>query len=655
MPQADRQPERSRHGGDPVYLTLTFLRRLVCLLPHRLAARLGEWLGGLCYAVDLRHRRIAKSNLVNAFPEWSHRQVCRTARAVFRHFARTTIEFLRLPRYADAAYRARWLTVVGEEHLRRAHALGRGVILLSAHWGNWELMGLTCAALGYPVSAIARHVGSRGLTRFINETRGVTGMRVFDKLQAARPTLAALRAGECVGILIDQNDAVTGIPAKYFGRDCATTPALASFALKTGAVVVPAMCPIGPDGRSEARFYAPTEPPATGDAPRDVAEMTQRVTSFVEARVRERPEQWFWVHRRWKPFDRGQMRPDFRYVETILVKMPNWMGDVVMALPVFDYLRAAFPDARITALVKAPMGELLRMVEHVDEVIEYAHRGGLKRLLDTARTIRRVRRRCFHAALLLPNSLNSALWAALAGIPLRVGARGQWRRWLLTHTIAPRPKDMHQAAHYVEIAARLGDAPPPDAPHASVRPDDAAWAERFLAERGCNSSAPVVGLNPGAAYGSAKRWLPERFAEVGRRLRDTFGAQVLVFGSRDDAPVTGPIVEQIGPGAHDLAGRTSLGRLAALMARCRVVITNDTGPMHLAGAVGAKVVALFGSTSPERTAPSGDVTIVKKDCDCAPCLRRECPTDFRCMTSITADEVVEHAAAYLRGIPCQDN
>lgn len=631
-----------------MYLTLTFLCRLVCLLPHRLAARLGEWLGRVWYAVDARHRRIAKANLVNAFPEWPHARIRRTARAMFRHFARTMIEFMRLPRYADPAYRARWMTVVGDEHLRKAHALGRGVILLSAHWGNWELMGLTCAALGYTVSAIARNVGSRGLTRFINETRAVTGMRVFDKMQAARPTLAALRAGECVGILVDQNDAVTGIAATYFGRECATTPALASFALKTGAAVVPAVCPLGPDGRNEARFYEPIEPPRTGDAQRDVAEMTQRVTSFVEARVRERPEQWFWVHRRWKPFDRGQMRRGFRYVETILVKMPNWMGDVVMALPVCEYLKAAYPDARIAALIKAPLGELLRDNPYVDEVIEYAHRRGPKRLLDTVRTIRRVRQRYYHAALLLPNSLSSALWMALAGIPLRVGTRGQWRRWLLTHPVAPRPEGTHQSNHYVEIAARLAEAPRPGPPRAAVGREDAAWAERFLAEHGLNSSTPIIGLNPGAAYGPAKRWLPERFAELGRRLRDTYGAQVFVFGAREDAPVTGPIVEQIGAGAHDLAGRTSIGGLAALMARCRVVITNDTGPMHLAGAVGAKVVAIFGSTSPGRTAPSGDVTIVKKECDCAPCMLRECPSDFRCMTSITADEVVEHAAAYMR-------
>ena len=631
-----------------MYLALTLLRRLVCLLPDRVAAVLGEWFGRLWHVVDVRHRRVAKANLVNAFPQWSYGQVCRTARGVFKHFGQTTIEFLRLPLYANPAYRARRLTVTGEEHLRRAYARGRGVILLSAHWGNWELMGIVCAALGYPVSAIARKVGTRGVTRFVNETRGVTGMRVSDKLSAARATLAALRAGECVGILIDQNDAVTGIPATFFGRACATSPALASFALKTGAAIVPAMCPLGPDGRYEARFSEPIVPAESEDPQRDVAEMTQRLTSLVERCVRRRPEQWFWVHRRWKPFDRGRMRRGFRYVETILVKMPNWIGDVVMALPVFEYLKAAYPDARVAALIKAPMGELLRGTPHVDEVLEYAHRKGLKGFADTARTIGRIRRRHFHAAVILPNSLSSALWIALAGIPLRVGTRGQCRRWLLTHPVAPRPEGMHQGEHYITIAARLAEAPPPGAPHVSVWSTHAAWAEQFLVERGLNSGGPIVGLNPGAAYGPAKRWLPERFAEVGRRLRDAYGARILVFGSPADAPVTGPIAAQIGQAAHDLTGRTTLGELAALMARCHVVITNDTGPMHLAGAVGTKVVAIFGSTSPERTAPPGDVTIIKKECECAPCLLRECNRDFRCMTSITADEVVESAAACLR-------
>ncbi len=632
----------------PVYLALTFLRRLLCLLSHRLAVALGEWLGRVWYAVDVRHRRVAKANLVNAFPEWSHRQVCRTARRVFRHFARVLIDFLRLPRYADPAYHARWLSVVGEEHLRKAHALGRGVILLSAHWGNWELMGLTCAALGYRVSAIARKIGSRGLTRFINETRGVTGMRVLDKMQAARPTLAALGAGEYVGILIDQNDAVTGIPASFFGRECATTPALASFALKTGAPVVPAVCPLGPDGRYRARFFEPITPPQTGDPQRDAAVMTQRLTSFVEQRVREIPEQWFWVHRRWKPFDCGCMRRGFRYVETVLIKMPNWLGDTVMSLPVCEYLRTAYPHARIIALIRAPYGGVLEGNAYVDEVIEYSHRRGVRGLLDLARTLRRLRRRYFHAAVLMTNSFSSALWIALAGIPLRVGTRGQWRRWLLTHTVRPRPRDIHQRDHYVEIAARLADAPRPSPRQVTVTDEHAAWAEQFLRAHGVNSDTPIVGLNPSAGTGPAKRWLPERFAEVGRRLHDAYGATLLVFGAAHDAALTESVVRQIGRGAHDLAGRTTVAQLAALMARCRLFITNDTGPMHLADAVGTTVVAIFGSTNPVCTSPAGPATVIKKECDCAPCMRRECNRDFRCMTSITADEVFEQAAAYLR-------
>ncbi len=614
-----------------------------------MAIALAGWLGRVWYLVDARHRRVAKSNLVNAFPDWPYRTVCRTARGVCRHFARVLIDFLRLPRYADARYRARWVRVEGEEHVRAAQALGRGVILLGAHWGNWELMGLVCAALGYRVSAIARTVGSRGMTRFVNETRGVTGMRVFDKMQAARSTLAALKAGECVGILVDQNDAVTGIAARFFGRECATTPALASFALKTGAPVVPAFCTLDEDGRYAARFGPPVAPPQTGDTDREVAEMTQRVTSCVEARVRERPEQWFWVHRRWKPFDRGQMHAGFRYVETILVKMPNWIGDVVMALPALQYLKSAIPEARIAALIKAPLGELLRGNAHVDEVIEYSHRRGVRNVADLARTIRRVRRRTFHAAVLLTNSLSSALWVALARIPLRVGTRGQWRRWLLTHPVAPRPTGMHQAEHYIEIARRVAAAPRPSPPHVGIDKEQAAWAERFLATQRLNSAGPLVGLSPGAAYGPAKRWLPERFAEVARRLRDEHGARVLIFGTRSDSAITGPLAEQIGGGALDLTGKTTLSQLAALMARCRVVVTNDSGPMHLAGAVGANVVALFGSTSPERTSPAGRVTIMRHECDCAPCMQRECDRDFRCMTSITADEVFEAAAAWLRG------
>jgi len=436
-----------RHGvaSNLVYSLLVFIRRLVCVLPHRVAAALAVFTGLAWYGLAWRRRRVAKSNLVNAFPEWSHRRVGRTARASFISFMRTVVEFFRRPRYADPAYRARRVSVAGQAHLRAAFERGRGVILLLAHWGNWELIGPELAALGYPHRAVGRQLRSEAFMRFIHKTRGRSEMRFIDKHEAVRPTLAALRAAECVGIFIDQTTSEPGIETTFFGRVCMATRGPAAFALKTGAPVVPAMCPLLDDGRYEVRFDEPIAPPHTGDFQRDAAAMTQRLTSFVEARVREKPGQWLWSHRRWKPLDQGRFRIGFRHVETILVEAPDTPEEVEASRPVYAYLKAAYPHGRLTVLVGAALKHLVEGNPHVDEVIAYGRRS----LLD-------LRRRYFHVAVLLSDSFGSAFRAVLAGIPLRVGARGGWRDWLLTHRVAPRSRERDK--YYLEIAGALADA-----------------------------------------------------------------------------------------------------------------------------------------------------------------------------------------------------
>ncbi len=439
----------------PVYLTLTFLRRFTCLLPRRLVFILGACLGSLWYALDATQRRVAKSNLVNAFPAWPHRRVCRTARAVFRHLAQMALEFLRIPRYTDAAYRRRWVRIVHEEHLRAASQPGRGVIILTAHIGNWELGGLLCTALGYPAIAIAERIGPKGLMKFVNETRELMGMRVVEKRAVVRPILAALRAGEYATNLIDQNAGRNGLEASFFGRICSTPRGPASFALKTGAPIAPAVCVLQPDGRYELRFYEPIVLRPTADPKRDVADMTQRLTSFVEARVREHPDQWHWEYKRWKPFNLGQFHRGFRYVETILVHAPEAPDDLAAVLPACEHLKAAYPHSRLAVLVKAPLAARLPASPHVNEVVEYRHRPGVRGLVDALRTVRRVRRRYFHVAVLLTDSPGPALRMALAGIPLRVGTRGP----LLSHRLPPRSPGTSARDHFLRIAARLARRP----------------------------------------------------------------------------------------------------------------------------------------------------------------------------------------------------
>jgi hypothetical protein len=334
--------------------------------------------------------------------------------------------------------------------------------MVTAHIGNWELGGLVSAALGYPAIAIAERIGPKGLMRFINETRVLMGMRVVDKRVVVRPIFAALRAGECATNLVDQNAGSTGLEVAFFGRVCSTPKGAATFALKTGAALVPALCTLQPDGRYELRFYEPVPLEPTANAERDVAATTRQLTSFVEARVRERPEQWHWEYKRWKPFRRGRFRKRFRYVESILVHAPAKPDEIEHVVPVCEYLKGAYPHSRVAVLVEATHSGLIRTGPHVDEVIEYRRARGVRGLVEAARLIRRLRHRYFHLSVLLTGSFESALWAALAGIPLRVGEGGRGRGGSLTHVVDGAKPGTTATDRFLAVAARIARPPTPE-------------------------------------------------------------------------------------------------------------------------------------------------------------------------------------------------
>jgi len=434
-----------------MYYVLLLASRLFSLLPERLAVGAAPLFGRLWYALDGKRRRIARSNIALAYPEWSYRRACAMARASFVHFVRNIIVFLRAPYCLKPAYLRRYVGISGEDNIRAAYERGRGVVLLLAHWGNWEVGGLVCSLLGYPHSAVGRAFHSKGAMRFLNSTRARSGTRFIDKHEAVRPVLAALRGGECVGFFIDQTTSEPGILTTFFGRACKTTRGPAAFALKTGSPVVPVMCPLLPDGRYEVRFHPPIEPPGTGDVRRDIDELAQRMTSFVEARVRERPGQWLWMHRRWKPADGGRFHREFRYVETILVMALDEPGDAGAVGRVCAFLREHCPQARIAVLAAPSCASDLEGGAGIDEVIEAPSRGGW------IKTWCRLRRCDFHVAIVLSGSARAAFLAKAAGIRLRVGSSKQGGRRLLTHHAPPRSSDESLAEHWVRVAATIID------------------------------------------------------------------------------------------------------------------------------------------------------------------------------------------------------
>ena len=361
----------------------------------------------------------------------------------------------------------------------------------------------------------------------------------------------------------------------------------------------------------------------------------------------------------------------------ILVRGVNWLGDAVMTTPALLRLREKFPATHITLLTPAKLADLWKHHPAVDETISFSPD-------ETALAItKKLRAQKFDLALVLPNSPRSALEVFLARIPQRVGYARPWRNFFLTQAIPPRAEAVkmrkrsvaeiqqlvsqtktqivnrksqivnqqaHQIFEYLNLVSALGANPEPLPPQLFIAPDEiAAVKKRFNLDKFEN---PIFGLNPGAEYGPAKRWPVEKFISAAKEIQQKTNCIWLLFGGKSDAALANQIESAIGnrQSAINLAGRTSLRELMSLLKLCRVLLTNDTGPMHVAAALGTPVVAPFGSTSPELTGPvfSSNAQILKSTVPCSPCFLRECPIDFRCMNEIGVERVVEAVLSVVR-------
>jgi heptosyltransferase II len=392
----------------------------------------------------------------------------------------------------------------------------------------------------------------------------------------------------------------------------------------------------------------------------------------------------------------------------ILVRGVNWLGDAVMTTPALLRLREHFPGALIALLTPEKLRGLWLHHPAVDEVITFKSDEGPLRIAKkvqlmmwpesagkptvaasaklAASAINPLQRGAFDLALVLPNSPRSALETWLARIPRRVGYARPWRNFFLTTAVPSRPDagqmrkrsaseirrlisngganefssspfqaSAHQIYDYLHLVAALGANPEPLPTQLAVTPGELkAVAQKFNLTSQFTNNRPIFGLNPGAEYGPAKRWLPDRFIAAAREIQKRTKCVWLILGGKADAVVANEIAAAIGAGqseAISLAGQTSLRELCAAIKLCRVLLTNDTGPMHIAAALGTPVVVPFGSTSPELTGPilsaGARHQLIKSDAPCSPCFLRECPIDFRCMNGITVERVV---AAVLQSV-----
>lgn len=337
----------------------------------------------------------------------------------------------------------------------------------------------------------------------------------------------------------------------------------------------------------------------------------------------------------------------------ILIRGPNWLGDAVMCEPALRGLKRLFPNADLALLVKPAVAELFKGHPSLTHILIYDDKGLHAGLAGKWTLAGEVRRHGFDCAVLFQNAFEAALLTFLAGVPRRYGYATDGRSLLLTEPVAvpDRRTLLHQVHYYWDLLKPLGLSGVPPSPELFVTTDEEAAISTRLAKLGITSEDLVVGINPGSTYGSAKRWLPERFAEAAagicRRLEQARGRRVgvMILGDRGEEPLGREIANWLAVPTAVLSGATTIRELMAATKRCSLLVTNDTGPMHIASAFQVPVVAIFGPTDWRTTSPYGaQHAIVRQAVDCAPCLLRECPIDHRCMTGVSG-QMVEAAAA----------
>ena len=608
-----------------VYALYRLLGLALHPLPLPLIFIFGEGLGLCGYLWLGNYRRLAKRNLRIAFPEWSAQEVRRCTRLHFRHLTANLLcaFVLTHKRWEQIEHRID-RTIYGRREREMAEM--SSVVGALNHIGNWELFVFIPKWLprsGY--GAIFQRLRNRLVDEHIRRSRTRSGVELLDRSEGFNRGLTILRNGGVLGVLVDQHAGDKGVWTPFFGRLASTTPLPAILAKKTDATIVRAALFTAGVARwqLQGEKYRP-EPNAS------VEEVTFRVNLDLEEQIRRRPSDWFWVHDRWKTpnprfllsgYKRGVYVPDRFNLKPfeILIRGSNWLGDAVMSVEAVRRIKRGRPDARVTILVKRSLADFWEGVPEVDAVIVFEPG-------ESVWSVSRKLRNRFDVAILFPNSPRSGLEVWLAGIPRRVGYARPWRDWFLNQFIPDPTKTTqteHQSRHYLRIAERIGADMDEALPEVSPR----------------NAEPNLLGLCPGAEYGPAKRW-PD-FARAAKILSDKHSLHWLIFGTAKEKELGSAVAAELGASAIDLTGKTSLAELMQQLRRCQLLLTNDTGTMHLAAHLGVPVVAIFGSTDPVATGPKGDQhTILRHPVECSPCFRRVCPIDFRCMTRITVDQVV---------------
>ncbi len=338
-----------------------------------------------------------------------------------------------------------------------------------------------------------------------------------------------------------------------------------------------------------------------------------------------------------------EIRHPHEEFRSILVRGTNWVGDCVCALPALRLIRRSFPSAELTLMVKPWVAGIYQPSKLIDHLLIYDRKGKYKGPGGFLSAVRRLSRGGYELAILFQNAFQAAALTFLARIPHRWGYATDGRGFLLTRALPVNKETLkrHHVHYYMELLRGLGIAEE-EAPQMELSIDEGVKDKirQLLQSRGVNWEKPLVGINPGAAFGPAKRWLPERFAELADRLEQSAGCRVVIVGSAKERDIARQMTNIMKSTPIVLTGDTTLQELIAVISLCQLFISNDSGPMHLAAALKVPTIGIFGPTDERITAPWGEGhAVVSKQIECRPCQLVTCPADHQCMKAITAEEV----------------
>jgi heptosyltransferase-2 len=622
-----------------VYLFYRAGFAILTALPMRFLFALGNFLGFCAWLVSAKYRQLALQNVTIAFGnEQSPRKLRGLVRRHFQRLGANLLTGLKLAAMPLEKARAR-VKIDNADAAHRELRSGRPVVFILSHLGNWELQAqMFPAVIGYVRnSTVFQPLTNRYIDKHMQKLRGRAGVELFNRNEGFQKAIDLLRGGGAIGILSDQHAGDQGSWVPFFGKLASTTSLPALLAKRTGAAMIGTAIYTDGPGQWRMAFTEKIDEPTDS-----VEQLTAKANELIATQIRPAPEDWFWVHNRWKTprpnfllarYKRGVFVPEqtkqlkpFR----ILIRSSNWLGDSIMSIPAVRAIKAGRPDAQVAILTPENLAPIWKLVPEVGEIIPLTS----KSLFHAARQIERAKK--FDVAILFPNSLRSALEVWLADVPRRVGYRGHFREMLLNQIVREPRKPgppVHHADRYLRIAEDCGA----EMPQTTLK-----FHLSSSTQPSTLNPQPLLGLCPGAEYGPAKRWLTERFVEVAQAIATRDRAKWVLFGTARDVDLGKQIAGGLGDSCVNRIGQTTLQQLIDELRQCRLLLTNDTGTMHLAALLGVPTVSIFGSTEPALTGPLGKHhSVIRHHVECSPCFLRECPIDFRCMKSIDAQEVVD--------------